>query len=249
MLTKQRRELLLKILEEQGSVTVTELKEMLDASEATIRRDITSLDQEGKLEKVFGGALAVEQKVMAHEYTVAQKRELNLQEKRKIAKYAAALIAEEDFVYLDAGTTTAHMLEFIRQSNATFVTNAVAHAQNLAARGMKVFLIGGELKASTEAVVGSQAMQTLLNYHFTKGFFGTNGVTRQSGCTTPDSNEALIKRVAMNQCKKCYILCDSTKFGNVSPVTFADFYKPVFLTEKQIAGYEDCENIIAVKED
>ncbi len=62
--------------------------------------------------------------------------------------------------------------------------NAVAHAQSLAERGFKVFLVGGELKGSTEAVIGNQAMNTLREYHFTKGFFGTNGITKKSGCTT-----------------------------------------------------------------
>lgn len=247
MLTKQRQELLLRFLEEKGSITVAEGSEFLATSESTIRRDITALDREGKLTKVFGGAVAAEQKVTTHEYTVAQKRELNREEKRSIAKYAASLIEPEDFIYLDAGTTTAHMLDYIEERSATFVTNAVAHAQRLALRGMKVLLTGGELKASTEAVVGSQAMQTLLDYHFTKGFFGTNGVTKKCGCTTPDANEAMVKRTAMGQCKKSYVLCDSSKFGNISAVTFAPFSGTEFLTEQSPYGYEEYENIFVVE--
>lgn len=248
MLTKQRQDLLLKLLEERGSITVSEIKDILFASESTIRRDITALDREGKLVKVFGGAVATEQRVVSHEYTVAQKSELNLEEKRKIARYAASLVEPEDFVFLDAGTTTAYMLDYIEELSATFVTNAVAHAQRLAARGMKVLLVGGELKASTEAVVGSQAMQTLLNYHFTKGFFGTNGVTKKSGCTTPDASEAMIKRTAMGQCKRSYVLCDHSKFDNISSVTFAPFVGMNFFTDTRPAGYEECENVFVVEE-
>lgn len=243
MLTKQRQDLLLKLLEEKGSIMVSEVKELLSASESTIRRDITALDREGKLVKVFGGAVAAEEKITAHEYTVAQKSELNLEEKRRIARYAASLIEPEDFVYLDAGTTTAHMLDYIAEDRVTFVTNAVAHAQRLAMRGIKVLLVGGELKASTEAIVGSQAMQTIQNYHFTKGFFGTNGVTKKCGCTTPDANEAMVKRTAIEQCKKSYVLCDSSKFEQISAVTFASFAGMNFLTDRRPAGYEDCENI------
>lgn len=246
MLTKQRQDLLLKLLEERGSITVSEVKDMLSTSESTIRRDITALDQEGKLVKVFGGAVAVEQEVSAHEYTVAQKSELNLEEKRTIARYAASLIEPEDFIYLDAGTTTAYMIDYMEETSVTFVTNAVAHAQRLAMRGLKVLLVGGELKASTEAVVGSQAMQTLLDYHFTKGFFGTNGVTKKCGCTTPDANEAMIKRTAMAQCRKSYVLCDASKFDNVSSVTFAPFPETEFLTDRIPAGYEDCGNVMKV---
>ena len=153
MLTQQRHEIILKLLKEKGSITVTEVRDLLDTSESTVRRDITALDKEGKLEKVFGGAVEAGQKVTAHEYTVAQKNELNCDAKQKIAEYAASLIEPDDFVFLDAGTTTAHMIDFIRATSAVFVTNAVAHAQRLASRGFKVILVGGELKSSTEAVV------------------------------------------------------------------------------------------------
>ena len=219
MLTQQRHEIILKLLKEKGSITVTEVRDLLDTSESTVRRDITALDKEGKLEKVFGGAVEAGQKVTAHEYTVAQKNELNCDAKRKIAEYAASLIEPDDFVFLDAGTTTAHMIDFIRATSAVFVTNAVDHARRLASRGFKVILVGGELKSSTEAVVGNQAIRTIQEYHFTKGFFGTNGVTRRSGCTTPDVNEAVIKKTAMEQCRQCYVLCDASKFNSISSVT------------------------------
>ena len=107
MLTKQRQDLILKLLEERGSVTATEIKDVLGISESTVRRDITARDKEGS----------------AHEYTVAQKSDLNPEEKQKIAKYAATLIEPEDFVFLDAGTTTAYMLDYIKERGATYVTN------------------------------------------------------------------------------------------------------------------------------
>ena len=81
MLTQQRHEIILKLLKEKGSITVTEVRDLLDTSESTVRRDITALDKEGKLEKVFGGAVEAGQKVTAHEYTVAQKNELKLPDK------------------------------------------------------------------------------------------------------------------------------------------------------------------------
>lgn len=248
MLTEQRYELILKLLEEKKSITVTEVKELLHASESTIRRDITALHNAGKLVRVFGGAVAAEHVYTSHEPTVAQKVEVNKAEKIQIARYAAALIAPEDFVFLDAGTTTGYMIEYIDQPTATFVTNAVAHAKRLVSRGMRVLLIGGELKSSTEAVVGNQAMEMLQNYHFTKGFFGTNGISRKSGFTTPDVNEAMIKRTALGQCRERYVLGDSSKFGNVSSVTFGRFYDSRMITEQIPEGYKDCENIILAED-
>ena len=185
MLTQQRHEIILELLREKGSITVTEVKDLLDTSESTVRRDITALDKEGKLEKVFGGAVELKERVTAYEYSVAEKMGLKLEEKDRIAKYAAGLIQDEDFVYIDAGTTTGDILKFLKVTRAVFVTNAVVHAQTLAGRGFKVLLVGGELKSTTEAVIGNQAMNTIRGYHFTKGFFGTNGLTRKSGCTTP----------------------------------------------------------------
>ena len=249
MLTQQRHEIILKLLKEKGSITVTEVRDLLDTSESTVRRDITALDKEGKLEKVFGGAVEAGQKVTAHEYTVAQKNELNCDAKRKIAEYAASLIEPDDFVFLDAGTTTAHMIDFIRATSAVFVTNAVDHARRLASRGFK-----DELKMScagdmwmdcmAKGVNKGRAIRTIQEYHFTKGFFGTNGVTRRSGCTTPDVNEAVIKKTAMEQCRQCYVLCDASKFNSISSVTFADFEKPIFITDRKVPGYEKSKHII-----
>ena len=247
MLTEQRFDIILKLLEEKKSVTVTELRELLDASESTVRRDITALDKAGKLTKVFGGAVALNHKVTAYEPTVAQKSELNKEEKQKIAKYAASLITPDDFVYLDAGTTTGLMLEYLEGVKAAFVTNAVSHAQTLAKMGIRVYLIGGELKSSTEAVVGSQAMQMIQMYHFTKGFFGTNGITRREGFTTPDTSEAIVKSTAMKQCKDVYILTDKSKFGEVSSVTFGGFTDAQILTEEIPEEYQDSKNILEVK--
>ena len=152
MLTEQRYEQILKLLEKEGSITVTEVKELLDTSESTVRRDITALHNAGKLVKVFGGAVALDHVVTPQEPTVAQKITVHVSEKRQIAEYAARLIGQGEFIYLDAGTTTGYMLEFLRDKDVTVVTNAVAHAQQLAKSGVKVRLIGGELKSSTEAV-------------------------------------------------------------------------------------------------
>ena len=74
------------------------------------------------------------------EPTVAQKVEVNKEEKCRIASYAASLIEPEDFIFLDAGTTTGYMMDYLEEKNATFVTNAVVHAQKLAEMGMKVLL-------------------------------------------------------------------------------------------------------------
>ena len=166
MLTQQRHEIILELLREKGSITVTEVKDLLDTSESTVRRDITALDKEGKLEKVFGGAVELKERVTAYEYSVAEKMGLKLEEKDRIAKYAAGLIQDEDFVYIDAGTTTGDILKFLKVTRAVFVTNAVVHAQTLAGRGFKVLLVGGSTRMisaqdKVRALTGKEPSKTL----------------------------------------------------------------------------------------
>lgn len=132
MLTEKRFEEILKLLDEKKSITVTEIKEMLNTSESTIRRDLTALDRAGKLVKVFGGAVAVDAAFTAAEPSVAQKVGVNKEEKQTIARYAASLLVPDDFIYLDAGTTTGYMIDYVTERSVTFVTNAVSHAQRLA---------------------------------------------------------------------------------------------------------------------
>ena len=234
MLSEERKGEILRIVNTNKSVTVQELRSILNVSESTIRRDITLLSREGRLVKVFGGAVALDNPPNAVELSVLAKETMNRDEKRAIAEYAASLIIPGDYVYIDSGTTTEMMIEFIHEKNATYVTNAVSHAKGLVRRGLKVLLIGGELKENTEAIVGADAILHIQKYHFSKGFFGTNGVNMKLGFTTPDVREALIKRVAIQNTQpgSRFILADHDKFGQSSAVTFSDFGGTVTITDK-----------------
>ena len=250
MLTEKRQKEILKLLGEKGSVTVQELTEKLNASESTIRRDLTLLHQKGELVKVFGGAVQTESRINIREEKVALRKELKKEEKIRIARYAASLVEPDDFVYLDAGATTGYMIPFLSVQSAEFVTNAVSHALKLAEKGFRVTLIGGELKAATEAIVGNEAYVNLQKYNFTKGFWGTNGVSLHSGFTTPDINEAMIKKCAMTHTQTRYILCDSSKFHKVSPVSFGEFGSAQIITDKlPDESYRQYENIRIASEE
>lgn len=237
MLTERRQEEIVRLVYERESITVAELKEILNTSESTIRRDITVLDKAGRLTKVFGGAIALrDTQIVNKELSMVQKQELQTAEKQEIAQYAASLIEPDDCVYLDAGTTTGWMIEYIREANATYVTNALTHAKRLADKGFRVILIGGEPKFATDAIVGSEAVLNLQRYHFSKGFFGVNGVERMSGFTTPDNREAMVKQTAVKNTQPAhrYFLTTASKFGEVYAVTFAGFEGGVILTEESV---------------
>ena len=177
-----------------------------------------------------------------------QRRERNKGAKEKIAKYAAGLIEPGDFVYIDAGTTTDLMIDFITVRQAVFVTNAITHAKKLAQKGCTVYILGGEFKTVTEAIVGEEAVSSVEKYNFTKGFWGANGISMQRGFSTPELKEAMVKRKSMENCRDCYILADESKFSQISSVTFAPFEKAtVITTELKQEIYKDCSNIIKVE--
>ena len=114
---------------------VAELSQMLDTSESTIRRDLNALNELGKINKVFGGATAVAQAEGMIEDTVITREKLMSEEKTEIARYCATLINNTDFVYIDAGTTTSRLIDFIENDKATYVTNGIVHARKLIQKG------------------------------------------------------------------------------------------------------------------
>ena len=221
MLTQERHNLILQVLQERKAVTVTELTKELDASESTIRRDLITLHEMGKVNKVHGGATVLEE----------TKSSLNIDEKNEIGRYAASLIKDDDFVYIDAGTTTLKLVDYITNKKAVYVTNGFAHAKKLVQKGCRAYVIGGELKLATEALVGAEGIHNLRKYNFTKGFLGTNGISINQGMTTPEIEEGLMKKEAVTRSYMTYILADHSKFGKVSSVTFASLDKVCIITD------------------
>lgn len=247
MLTEERYAAILKILDEKKAVTVLALTRLLQTSESTIRRDLSALHQSGRLYKVYGGATSIDNSYSAKEEDVQTKQDLHRDEKLQIAKASAALVRRNDFVYLDAGTTTELMIDFLAETGATYVTNGISHASRLAARGLKSFILGGQIKTSTAAIVGTEAMDNLKRYNFTKGFFGVNAISISSGFSTPDSSEGLVKSEALSRCKKAFILADSSKFNKTAPITFAGIAcASIITTTLQDKKYQEYTKIIEV---
>ena len=244
MLTKQRHEEMINIIRERGSITTNEMAKILGISESTARRDINFLADTGKVIKVYGGAMFDPQDVDTKEDSFEQRMDINATEKGKAAEKALELITPDDFIYIDAGTTTKYIADNFNMSGVRIVTNGIEHARILASKGNEVVLVGGNVKISTDAIVGTLAVNTLDKYHFTKGFFGTNGISPKAGYTTPDINEALVKKAAMQKCSKSFIVCDSSKFNTISAVTFASFREATIVTNLCPAEFPKYKNII-----
>ena len=249
MLTEERFAKIVKIVNQEGTVTVLELAQAIGISESTIRRDLNQLDKLGRIRKVHGGATAVVLMSDGHERNMQEKYSRNIEEKRAIAAYAATLVHANDFVFLDAGSTTEQMAEYLEENTALYVTNGITLAQKLAARGFKTMLLAGRVKASTDAVIGMEAVSSLARYHFTRGFFGTNGITVAEGFTTPDLEEAANKRAAMEHCRQCYVLADNSKFDTLSNVSFGELGKAKIITTRgnvRLKNYKQHTEVIEV---
>ena len=221
MLTEERFQRILQILNDRNAVTVAELSQQLNISESTIRRDLNALDEMGKLTKVFGGATALTQSSGIFETDVANRVNTMGEEKTAIARYSATLIHDDDFVFIDAGTTTSRLIDFISNNRATYVTNGIIHGQKLVQKGLETYIIGGKIKPLTEAVVGTTGIKSLEGLNFTKAFMGTNGIDLDAGFTTPDIEEARLKETAIRNSYMTFVLADRTKFRKVCAVTFA----------------------------
>ena len=234
MLAEERFAKILDLLAEKRSATVQELCEALNASESTIRRDLTELDRLGKLNKVHGGATLPDSQFLADELTMDAKQALAIAEKRDIARAAAMLILPQDFIYIDAGTTTLALVQALSGSalEAHYVTNGIAHARLLVQKGCKVFVPGGMLRPNTEAIVGAAAVASLQAYNFNKAFLGANGVDLQAGFTTPDPEEAAVKATAVRHARESWFLVDSTKFARVYPAVITELQGGAILTDR-----------------
>ncbi len=247
MLAEERKAKIVNYINEKSAVTAAELMKEFDASEATIRRDLTELDLKGLITKVHGGAVSAPSQILT-DNMVSERAELNHDEKVKIAQYAAKLIKDNDYVYLDAGTTTGLMIDFITAKNITIVTNAILHAYKLVNLGFKVYLTGGFLKAETEALVGPSCFDIAEKYNFSIGFFGANGVSHKNGITTPDIEEAKIKELAIAHTRNPYVLSDPSKFHVTAPVRFAQFSDITIITTDSVnANYKKDSNVIILE--
>ena len=136
MLTQERFEEIVRIVTRDGAATVPELARLLETSESTIRRDLVQLDSLGKVRKVHGGATALREAEPVQERNMQEKYSRNIEDKRTIAAYAATLVRPNDFIFLDAGSTTEQLATYLTEKDAVYVTNGITLAQKLAQRGL-----------------------------------------------------------------------------------------------------------------
>jgi DeoR/GlpR family transcriptional regulator of sugar metabolism len=215
MLAEQRQMLIVEEIRRRGAVRVSELTELLEVSDMTIRRDLDVLAASGLVEKVHGGATA-RGRLSTDEPGFEAKSHRQLREKEAIAQAAAKLVEPGQAIGLTAGTTTwrfAHHLRGVPE--LTVVTNSIQVANVLHREGrpdLTVVLTGG-VRTPSDALVGPVAMTTLRSLHVDLLFMGVHGMAEDAGFSTPNLLEAETNQALIASAERIVVVADHTKWG------------------------------------
>ena len=213
MVPYQRRNQILELLEQDEIINLTDICAALpDVSESTIRRDLKSLEAEGEVILLRGGGVSLKQGSSA-EVPVMSKAIKNVNEKEKIARYAASLVKDGDSVYIDSGSTLLRMARHLKGKDIRLVTTNALFFSEIQNMNLKCFIIGGEINFSTGSILGTKTNSMLSEMYFDKAFLGANGFSDKAGISTPDIREAEKKQIVAKHSTKTYVLCDSSKSG------------------------------------
>lgn len=228
---QQRRDEILSQAYQSGHVSVRQIAERLDVSEATIRRDLHELAAEGLLELTHGGASVTR----TSDYSFLSKSTRNLDAKKVIAEIAADIIRDGDQIFLDSGTTcfvTAPVLRGKKQISV--IVNSVRTAQELQSPGVDVLLLGGQFRQERMDTAGPIAIETLEKFRGYRAFLGADGISMDCGLTSVDIESAHINKLAAKNANERILLVDSSKFDNPKLYKIMDFETlSLVITEKQ----------------
>jgi len=235
MLPAERKRTIVQLVTEQDGCSVATLASELEFSKATIRRDLQDLAAEGRIERSHGGAVPVSSAGQERSY---DQREVDrLEVKQAIAARASEEIRDGHVVCFDAGTTTTEVAQAAPDSGYVGVTNMPELALELADTDVDIKLAGGNVRSRSHACVGPATETFLDGRNFDVLFLGTNGVTADTGLSTPDEDEAAVKRAMVENARRVVLVADSSKFGERSFVTVANpDAVDLFVTDEPLPG-------------
>ncbi len=222
MKKEERQAQLLRILNQSGSVSVSQIMEALSVSDMTVRRDLNELEKAGLLIRTHGGARRIAEGGNSYERTHIEKKSLHEDEKKEIAALAASFVNEGETIFLGPGTTIEMIAEELMNKKIRVVTNSLPVFEILnQSTSVDLILSGGEYRKVTGAFVGTAAICALKNMRFSKAMISVNGIAEQ-GVYTYSEAEGEIQKFALNSAAEKYLAADSSKFGNYD---FYEFYR------------------------
>lgn len=232
MVPYERRKEIIRLLEAKEIVTLEEFCELFPGvSESTIRRDLKSLENEGHVNILRGGAAKL--KGGYYDTPVESRSQLNVEEKERIAKIAAEMVKDGDVVYIDAGSTPLLMVKYLMDKNITIVSTNTGIASALQNSDIECILVGGHLNVKTASVYGGMTDSFLRNLHFDKAFLGASGFSKNAGINTPDLSEARKKQIVRDNSRKTYVLADSSKDGKETMCKIFDIGEVTIICDQE----------------
>lgn len=224
MKVARRREAMLKAVL-SGMTEVADLCDHFGMSEATVRRDLRALADDGLILRTYGGAAFVSSH--APEESLEERRQSFQAEKDAIGAAAAAHVVSGDTIFLDSGTTTAALARALAgREDIHVVTNNLLVAQILASTKVQLTLIGGEVRGSSMSTLGSMAQLALTRITADKAFLGADGVVLGRGLCEATSEQAYLKECLMRQAASVFVLVTADKLNRDSQQHWAPIEKP-----------------------
>ncbi|WP_159881456.1 DeoR/GlpR family DNA-binding transcription regulator [Paenibacillus puerhi] len=212
MLVAERYELIVQVVNERGSIRVSELSELCGVTEETIRRDLDRLESAGRLRRSHGGAVSVKETQAETPYF--EREIIHADEKRRIAQEAIKWIQPHDRVLLDASTTAWYMASYLPDIPLTVLTNSVKVASELSGKEkIEVISTGGRLAKRSLSFVGPLAERSMDAYHVDKLFLSCKGVHLERGISESNEQQALVKQKMIGIAEQVILLADASKFG------------------------------------
>lgn len=213
MMAVERQRRIVELVNERGSIRVTEISQMFDVTPETARRDLDILEQDGKLTRSHGGAVRTLERD-GSDTPFLEREATNAKEKMEMATVAARLIEVGDRITLDASSSCWFLARELPDMPLTVLTNSIRVVQELSNREkIEVITTGGILRATSMSLVGPLAEDTLGKYHVNKAFVSCRGVHPVHGVSETNELQALVKRKMVAIADEAILLADHTKLG------------------------------------
>lgn len=249
MLSAERTRYLLQKLIAEGMISVKDVAKELDISETTIRRDLIELESEGKLRRVHGGAIKGEiARILSDdaELTMIERVSINYEKKFQIAKRASEFVKDGECVFIDGGTSTAPLIEYLSSRKIKIVTHSDLIVRQLINPIAEVFVVGGKYLPNYSMTVGPIAQNILQQFNFDRAFIGCAGIgLEEKTVYTAEAETRAIKEIAIQNSLHNYLLIDDSKLNvrGFCKFTSTDRFEVIFCNAAETLPEELPDNV------
>lgn len=248
MTAVERYECILQALQQEEVVMVNEIADMTGASLPTVRRDLKAMEEKKLVVRFHGGVQLAEKNADGAKFNLVNRIPVEQEAKKAIAKKAAELVEDGEIIFLDSGSTTYFMCEYLKNKNVTVVTNGIYNITRLAENEVQTFVLDGQTRPKSHCILSQDTVERMDSILIDKAFLGVRGIDVRSGFTTTDSFDCLLKNKVLSKATKSYVLADPSKFYQRKFYSYGHIQEAAIITT-DARGFqaEGLEIILAVE--